>query len=223
MFTGLIESCVPLRALEARGEGLRMRVASPGPSWDLRAGSSIAVSGSCLTLVEGADPATGAALPVGTPGADLVFDLSAETLRRTWFGRAQAGRRVNLERAMLLSDRLDGHLVSGHVDGVGRVVEVADTRDGGRRLRFEVEPRLSVYLLDKGSVTLDGVSLTVVDPVGARFDVAVIPATLGRTSLETADVGDEVHVEADLVGKWVVRAVRNLGVASPSRIPDPSD
>jgi len=223
VFTGLIESCVPLRALEARGEGLRLRVASPRPAWDLRAGSSIAVSGSCLTLVEGADPTTGAALPVSTPGADLVFDLSAETLRRTWFARARAGRKLNLERAMLLSDRLDGHLVSGHVDGVGRVIEVADTRDGGRRLRFEVEPRLSVYLVDKGSVTLDGVSLTVVDPIGPRFDVAVIPATLERTSLGTVCVGDQVNVEADLVGKWVVRAVRSVGVALPVRIPDPSD
>lgn len=216
MFTGLIESCVPLRALEPRGEGLRIRVGNPAGAWDLRAGSSIAVSGSCLTLVEGADPATGAALPVGTPGADLVFDLSAETLRRTWFGRARAGQKVNLERAMLLSDRLDGHLVSGHVDGLGRVIEVADTHDGGRRLRFEIEPRLSVYLVDKGSVTIDGVSLTVVDPVGARFDVAVIPTTLERTSLGTAVVGDEVHVEADLVGKWVVRAVRSLGASSPA-------
>lgn len=217
MFTGLIEACVPLRRAEPHGTGLRLAVAAPPGPWDLRPGASVAVSGACLTLAGAADPATGAPVPAAAPGADLVFDLSSETLARTWFGRARPGRPLNLERAMLLSDRLDGHLVAGHVDGLGRVVEVADTGDGGRRIRFEVEPRLAVYLVDKGSVTLDGISLTVVDPVGARFDVAVIPKTLEWTSLGSAQAGDEVHVEGDLVGKWVLRGLESrLGAGAPA-------
>lgn len=218
MFTGLIEACVPLRRAEPRGTGLRIAVGGPREPWDLLPGASIAVSGVCLTLAGWADPASGTALAGAAPGADLLFDLSAETLTRTWFARARPGRPLNLERAMLLSDRLDGHLVAGHVDGLGRVLEVADSGDGGRRIRFEVEPRLALYLLDKGSVTLDGISLTVVDPVGARFDVAVIPKTLEWTSLGSARAGDEVHVEADLVGKWVLRGVEaGLGarIAAP--------
>ncbi len=207
MFTGLIAACVPLRRVEVRDAGLRIAVGAPPEAWDLRQGVSIAISGACLTLVGRVDPLSGAPVPVDQLTADLVFELSSETLARTWFGRARPGRLVNLERALLLSDRLDGHLVAGHVDGLGRIVEIADTRDGGRRIRFEVEPRLAVYLVDKGSVTLDGISLTVVDPVGARFDVAVIPQTLSWTSLGTAAVGDEVHVEGDLIGKWVLRGL----------------
>lgn len=216
MFTGLIEACVPLRRVEARGAGLRLVVGAPREAWDLRPGASIAVSGACLTLVEGADPLSGEKAPVDRRGAELVFDLSSETLARTWFGRARPGRLLNLERALLLTDRLDGHLVAGHVDGLGRIVEVADTRDGGRRIRFEVEPRLAVYLVDKGSVTLDGISLTVVDPVGSRFDVAVIPQTLAWTSLSTARAGDEIHVEGDLIGKWVLRGLEAGFGAAPA-------
>lgn len=206
MFTGLIEARSPLRRLEPRDAGLRVAVGRP-PGFETRHGASIAVSGACLTVAGGSDPTSGAPRPIDDPGSDLLFDLSSETLARTWFARARVGRLVNLERALRLSDRIDGHLVSGHVDGLGRVVEVADTRDGGRRIRFEVEPRLAIYLVDKGSVTLDGISLTVVDPDGARFDVAVIPETLARTSLGVARAGDEIHVEGDLVGKWVMRGL----------------
>jgi len=207
VFTGLIEACVPLRRLERRGTGLRLTLAAPPEPWTPRLGASIAVSGVCLTLVGRSDPVTGVAGSLDDARADLDFDLSAETLSRSWFGRATPGRSVNLERALLLGDRLDGHLVAGHVDGAGRIVEIADTGDGGRRIRFEVGPELAVYLVSKGSVTLDGISLTVVDPVGGRFDVAVIPKTLVWTSLGGARVGDEVHVEGDLVGKWVLRGL----------------
>lgn len=191
MFTGLIEACVPVLAAERRGEGLRLRVRAP-EGWQVARGSSIAVSGACLTAVG------------ETPG-ELAFDVSSESLARTWFGALSAGRRVNLERALRLGDRLDGHLVAGHVDGRARIVAIDDPGDGGRTFRFEVEPGLERYLVDKGSVTLDGISLTVVAPQGRRFAVAVIPETLAKTTLGSAREGEPVNVEADLVGKWIER------------------
>ena len=123
----------------------------------------MAVSGCCLTV---------AALESGT----LLFDLSAETLERTWFGALEAGTPVNLERALRLSDRVGGHLVSGHVDGGGVVVGMQDVEDGGREIAFEVDAGLERYLVEKGSVTLDGVSLTVCRPDGRAFSVAMIPS-----------------------------------------------
>lgn len=193
MFTGLVETTARVLAFETRGQGARLTLARPAPDWSPRGGESIAVSGACLTCVtEG--------------GADqLVFDLSLETLERTWFRALTAGRELNLERAMRLSDRLDGHLVSGHVDAVGRVIELADSGDGGRRLVCEAPAELARFLVDKGSVTVDGVSLTVVAPRGRVFDVALIPATLARTTLGRARPGDAVNLEADLLGKWVDR------------------
>jgi riboflavin synthase len=153
------------------------------------------VSGACLTVAE-------------APGEDLAFDLSAETLARTWLGALEAGGEVNLERAMRLSDRLDGHLVSGHVDGRGRISDVRDAGDGGRTVAIEVEPGFERYLVDKGSVAVDGVSLTVVSPRGRTFDVALIPVTLEKTTLGRAEPGRAVNLEADAIGKWVERLLR---------------
>jgi len=199
MFTGIVEARVPVRAVEARGSGLRLTLpAPPLPGWEAAPGQSIAVSGACLTVVE-LLPVPGAAAP------DMAFDLSRETLERTWFAELGPGRAVNLERALRLGDRLDGHLVSGHVDGRAWVRELLETGDGGRELTFEVEPRLARYLVDKGSVTLNGVSLTVVEPRAARFRVALIPLTLERTDLGAARPGAPYNVEADLVGKWIER------------------
>lgn len=208
MFTGLVEGMGVVRAAERRGTGARIQIATPSKDWEAAEGQSIAVSGACLTVV-GARAATGAGpVPFGTPGADLVFDLSSETLERTWLGELAPGRRVNLERALRLCDRLDGHMVAGHVDGRGRVTSIEDSGDGGWTMTFEVEPELERYLVDKGSATLDGVSLTVVRPRGAAFDVAVIPATLAKTTLGLARVGDPVNVEVDLVAKWIERLAR---------------
>ncbi|MBK7877979.1 MAG: riboflavin synthase [Planctomycetes bacterium] len=205
MFTGLIEAQVPVREVERRGTGLALWLGSPGAGWSFQGGESVAVSGACLTVVGLRDPRSGARLPWGTEGAELLFELSSETLARTWFGAVEPGRRVNLERALRLGDRLDGHLVSGHVDGVGRVVLVRDTGDGGRCVGFEAPAELERFLVDKGSVTVDGISLTVVAPHERRFDVAVIPATLEKTTLGGARVGDPVHLEADQLGKWIDR------------------
>jgi riboflavin synthase len=193
MFTGLVEACVPLGKLTPQGAGLRISLPRPSPSFDTRPGDSVAVSGCCLTVVSGR----------GT-GGELVFDLSAETLARTWFARAAPGAQVNLERALQLGARLGGHLVSGHVDGLATLLGRRDTGDGGVELEVEVPADQARYLIEKGSVTLDGVSLTVVQPAGRRFRVALIPETLEHTSLGRARPGDVLHLEADMIGKWVL-------------------
>lgn len=195
MFTGLISHRLPLAALERQGSGLRMAFENP---WldgadPVARGESIAVSGVCLTALD----------PIGPR---LAFDLSAETLERTWFRDAAPGRALNLERSVRLSDRLGGHLVSGHVDGIGRLIAIDDAGDGGRRLTIQADA-IARYLVHKGSVALDGVSLTVIEPRAGRFEVAVIPATLAATSLGDARIGQALHLEADMIGKWVEKLV----------------
>lgn len=203
MFTGLVEARVQVRRVLPHGSGLRLQLPRPGPGFDVAEGDSVAVSGCCLTVAGFAD-AAGAEV-AADPLADLVFDLSSETIARTWFTERSEGRWVNLERSLRLGDRLGGHLVSGHVDGLGQVVDLDATGDGGARLEVEVAPELERYLVPKGSVALDGVSLTVVEPRGRRCSVALIPQTLARTSLGRVFRGEPLHVEADQVGKWIER------------------
>ncbi len=214
MFTGIVEACPAVLHTERRGTGMRLWVPAPDPAWAVATGESVAVCGCCLTVVEVTEPVhgapaagPGAVLPEGTPGATMVFDLSAETLARTHLGSLAPGARVNLERALAFGDRLSGHLVSGHVDGGATLVEIRDPGDGGRVHTFEVDEGLERYLIEKGSVTLDGISLTVVEPRGRRFDVALIPVTLAATNLGDAREGQRFNVEADLVGKWIERLV----------------
>lgn len=205
MFTGLVEGVGTVRRAQAQGTGLRLWItppALPDGTWAVELGASVAVSGCCLTVVAAAD-ADGGEVALDTPGADMVFDLSAETIACTHLGSAAAGTRVNLERALQVGDRLGGHIVSGHVDGAGRIAAIEATGDGGQRFDFEVEGAFGRYLVDKGSVTVDGISLTVVAPTAKAFSVAVIPETLRATTLGTAQVGDRVHLEADAMGKWV--------------------
>lgn len=191
MFTGIVEDCVPVRSFEPRGSGARLVLPRPGRAdWDAGEGDSIAVCGVCLTVAARKE-------------SGMAFDLSAETLARTWFADLAPGRRVNVERALRLGDRLDGHMVAGHVDGGGTLLDVRDVGDGGRQLRFELDSGLERWLIEKGSITLDGVSLTVVEPVARTFTVAAIPLTLQLTNLGSAEPGQRVNVEADLVGKWI--------------------
>lgn len=223
MFTGLVEAAVPVRSWVPVGSGGRLVLPAPGSedlalvpgadswggaasseSWSAGLGDSIAVAGACLTVVEltKAERAAGDA-------SDMAFDLSQETLERTWFGgRIAPGMVVNLERALRVGDRLGGHMVSGHVDTVGGLVSRKDVGDGGAVFRFSVPAGFERYLVDKGSVTIDGISLTVVDPLGQEFGIAVIPHTLRRTHLARLKDGDPVHLEADLIGKWVERLAR---------------
>lgn len=208
MFTGLVEGTARVLGYERRSEGAWLLVEAPhlspdAPAWDPSVGESIAVSGCCLTVAERSS--------TGRTG----YDLSAETLSWTWFPALEANRsderRVNVERSLRLGDRLGGHLVSGHVDGRGRIVAVEVAQDGGRRVAFEVEPGFERFLVDKGSVTVDGVSLTVVAPRGRRFEAALVPETLRRTTLGLAAPGASVHLEADMLGKWIERLLAARG------------
>jgi riboflavin synthase len=198
MFTGIVEAHVSVRSVQQVGTGARVVVPEPSADWGARPGDSISTSGCCLTVVELVPDPAG-----GPPG--LAFDLSAETLDRTWLGDLRPGSRVNLERAARLDTRLGGHLVSGHVDGVGRVTRIDERGDGGWEMHFEVPEGFERYLIEKGSITVDGVSLTVVAPRGREFHVALIPETLRRTTLGSARVGTRVHLEADQIGKWIER------------------
>ena len=220
MFTGLVEAAVPVRSLTMQGSGARLVLPAPGAGdlaleaaegswggassaegWSAAIGDSIAVAGVCLTVVALEAPPAG-----GGDGPDMAFDLSAETLARTWFGQSmEPAHVVNLERALRVGDRLGGHMVSGHVDTIGSVVGRRDVGDGGAVFTFEVPEGFERYLVDKGSITIDGISLTVVGPEGRRFDVAVIPHTLARTHLAHLSESDPIHLEADLVAKWVER------------------
>ena len=196
MFSGLVEGRAEVLALTRVRSGARLELAAPrlergAPRWKPLRGESIAVSGCCLTVSR-----------LGR-GGRTGYDLSRETLALTWLGRLAPGRSVNLERAVRLADRLGGHLVSGHVDGLGRVVRIEDSADGGALVTFEVPRGFERWLLAKGSVTIDGVSLTIVGPSARRFRVALIPETLRKTTLGLARVGEPVHLEADPIGKWV--------------------
>ena len=192
MFTGLIEGIGTLAGREMRGGDARLRIDTGTlPFADVAPGESIAVNGVCLTVV-----AYGA--------AHFEADASNETLALTTLGGLAIGAPVNLERAMLPTDRLGGHLVSGHVDGVGRVREVwPDAR--AQRWRFAAPASLLKYIAKKGSICVDGVSLTVNEVDGEGFEVALIPHTVSHTAFSQTAVGDAVNLEIDLVARYVER------------------
>ena len=192
MFTGLVEAVGRVAAVEAQGRDRRLRI-EPGPELmrDLAPGASIAVDGACLTAVE----------PCAT---GFRVDVSAETLAHTTLGERAAGDRVNLERALLPTTRLGGHLVAGHVDGVGEIVE---RHPDGRseRFRIAIPPSLARYVAPKGSICVDGISLTVNAVEGAVFGVNIVPHTLAHTTLDAAGAGTRVNIEVDLVARYLER------------------
>jgi riboflavin synthase len=196
MFTGIVEGTgrVVTLAVAPGGAGARLEVEAPWPAGTLAAGDSVAVDGCCLTVA--------AATPTG-----FAADLVAETLRRTALGRLAAGDRVNLERPLALGGRLGGHLVHGHVDGVARVLE-RQAAGEGRELRVELPEALARYVAEKGSIAVDGVSLTVAGVGQGWFAVALVPHTLATTTLGERGPGDPVHLEVDLVAKYVERLVQ---------------
>jgi riboflavin synthase len=192
MFTGIIQSVGRVRALDPVGGDTRLVVDTGDLDLtDVALGDSIAVSGVCLTAV-------------ALDAAGFAADVSTETLSRTTLGELAAGSRVNLEKALRLADRLGGHLVSGHVDGVGRVVSVTDDARSQRWV-FEAPPELARYIATKGSIAINGVSLTVNEVDGARFGVNLIPHTVEKTTFSDFGVGARVNLEVDMVARYVER------------------
>ncbi len=192
MFTGLIQDVGTIESIDSGSDGARLRIAS-GLGAEVALGDSVAVNGACLTAT--AADADG-------------FETEAmnQTLEVTSLGGLEAGDRVNLELAVRASDRLGGHIVQGHVDGVGTVVSAKE--DGfARRLRVGLDPGLIRYVVEKGSIALNGVSLTVVDLGESWADVSLIPETLERTTLGETGAGDKLNVECDIVAKYVERLV----------------
>jgi riboflavin synthase len=195
MFTGIVEGTGTVAALAAAadGSGARLQVEVPWLAGQLEPGESVAVNGCCLTVAE-------------ATAAGFAADLVAETLRRTALGGLAAGARVNLERPVALGGRLGGHLVQGHVDGVARVLDRKPVGEGGE-VRVELPPDLERYVVEKGSIAVDGVSLTVAGVGPGWLTVALVPHTLEVTTLGDRRPGDPVQLEVDVVAKYIERLV----------------
>lgn len=191
MFTGLVQSLAEVKSLLPVGPGVQLTVSDVDISQRSAIGDSIAINGCCLTVV-------------AIDGADLAFEAGEETLSRTTLGTVKQGDRVNLETSLKLGDELGGHLVAGHVDGVGSVDERIDDAEWSK-FWFRVPGDLTRQMASKGSVAVDGVSLTLVDVEQDRFSVALIPHTLKVTTLGFRQVGDRVNIETDLLAKYVER------------------
>jgi len=202
MFTGIIQAVGEIRALEPRGGDLRLRICTGKLNLeDVELGDSIAVSGVCLTAVE-------------LPGDGFAADVSNETLSLTSLGQLKSGSRVNLEKALTLQTRLGGHLVSGHVDGLGEVLE---RRDDARSVRFRIRApkELARYIAHKGSITVDGTSLTVNAVEGDVFDLNIVPHTLQETVMSGYQPGRQVNLEVDLVARYLERLLLGDAAAEP--------
>jgi riboflavin synthase len=193
MFTGLIETVGQVMSAEASAAGLRLRVDLAAAAEDVRPGHSVSLSGVCQTVA-------------AIDGRVAAFDAVAETRARTTVGRWRPGTRINIERSLRPGDRLGGHFVAGHVDGVGRVVENRERTDGWW-LRIEAPADLFVEIAPKGSIAIDGVSLTVVEAAAPLLSVTLIPTTLRETTLGTLRPGDGVNLETDMLAKYVRRAM----------------
>ena len=195
MFTGIIEELGEVVDVQSRGDSAVLVVRASLVASDAAHGASIAVNGVCLTVI-------------GAEGARLSFDVMAETLKRSVVGALRAGERVNLERSVRADGRLDGHIVQGHVDGTGVVIS-RTPGDAWDLVRFGLPAELSKFVAEKGSVAVDGVSLTVTAVGDDWFEVGLIPETLRATTLGTKQPGDPVNLEVDVLAKYVARLVRS--------------
>jgi len=194
MFTGIIEAIGTVAAMEPKGADMRLQISSGALDLeDVRLGDSIAVNGVCLTVT-------------ALPGNGFWADVSGETLRRTGYAQLKVGDRVNLEKALTPSTRLGGHLVSGHVDGVGEVIERSSD---GRSIHFRIKApdELARYIAEKGSITVDGISLTVNSVDGAVFELNIVPHTLEETTMAAFRSGTRVNLEVDIIARYLERLV----------------
>jgi riboflavin synthase len=201
MFTGIIEAVGEIKEIKGTEKGISLQVSFPVFFDDVKRGDSIAVNGACLTAR-------------AISGGSFAADVSAETISKTTFGRIWAGERVNLERALRLSDRLGGHIVTGHIDGTARLKARRDEAESVR-LTFSLDKELLRYVISKGSVAVDGISLTVNEVGSDGFSVNIIPHTAQNTTILGRKAGDEVNVEVDVIGKYVERL---LGKGKEGRI-----
>ena len=189
MFTGLVEGVGEVKGISREGGDVTMDIRPFFEASDIRVGDSVSVNGVCLTVTE-------------TRQGIFRADVSGETLSRTTIGRLKPGDRVNIERALRFSDRLGGHLVSGHVDGVGRITK-KEQQKSSWLLSIEMDESLSKYTIEKGSIAVDGISLTINRCQDGAIEVNIIPQTATETTILTKKVGDLVNIETDLIGKYV--------------------
>jgi riboflavin synthase len=204
MFTGIVEHVGRIEALEKGAEGGRVRVHAGPVTASLAVAGSVAVNGCCLTVVELA-------------GEAFAADLSAETLRRTAFGEMKPGARVNLERPLTAGKELGGHFVQGHVDGIGSVARL-QSEGPNWWLGVRVPAELERYIAMKGSIAIDGISLTVAGIHDGIVEAAIIPFTYANTNLQTLVPGEAVNLEADILAKYVERLLEPGGASAPSKL-----
>lgn len=205
MFTGIIEELGEVRQSRAAGDSATLTVRGPLVAADARPGDSIAVNGVCLTVVD-------------TDGESFRADVMAETARRSSLGGVRSGDRVNLERPVTPSSRLGGHLVQGHVDGTAQILS-RTPGDAWHEVAISLPAELARYVVPKGSITVDGVSLTVMSVAADRFSVGLIPTTLALTTLGHQQIGAVVNLEVDIIAKYVERMLTGGPVASASGEP----
>jgi len=197
MFTGLIQDIGKIESIDRRGEGIGLTISTQLDLSNAKIGDSISVDGVCLTITK-------------LSGRTFYAEVSPETLRRATLSTAREGQPVNLEGALKMSDPLGGHLVSGHVDGTGKIIEIV-AEGNSIRYRFRVPAEISRFLIEKGSVAVDGISLTVMECQGQEFSVSVIPHTAEATALGRKKSGDRVNLENDMIAKYVEKFVHTRG------------
>ena len=196
MFTGLVEIVARVTSLERSAGGERLCLDLGALAADVKNGDSICVNGICLTAST-------------INGSDVCFDVMPETLKVGTLSQLQSGATVNIERAMRADGRFGGHLVQGHVDGTGTIEQIARDKDG-HTIWIRCEPQVLAFMIAKGSVAIDGVSLTIVDVERKRFSVKLIPTTLEATTIGELKAGDRVNLEGDLIGKWVSKRLEEM-------------
>ncbi|MCG8563811.1 MAG: riboflavin synthase [Desulfobacterales bacterium] len=202
MFTGIIESFGTIKRIESAGEGKRLLIGCDLDLTETRIGDSIAVNGACLTAVR-----------LGKH--EFAVDMAPETVSRTTFNTAGPGSRVNVERAMKLSARVDGHLVSGHIDGTGTIAAI-QRKSNAIIITIQVASELAADMIEKGSVAIEGISLTINRCSDTDFDVSIIPHTADITTIGLKNVGDKVNIETDMLGKYVRKILTGRAASDPA-------